>query len=100
LQAIPEPLRGRAFVASTLAFTGGEAVGAELVAPLRAVAAGPLASEALIYGVGAATTPETAAAVNATLAAMSDRLAPRVEARRTLLTFDPDGLLVANHIAD
>jgi FAD binding domain len=204
LPAIPEPLRGRALVAITLAFTGGEAEGAELVAPLRAVAApyldtlavvpasalgdlsgdpqdptpglgramlfdtltasaaeafvelagpdadtpltalelrhlggalrsptpdpgaaGPLASEALIYGVGAASTPEAGAAVKAALTTMSDRLAPWVGARRTLLTFaeepglryaftdpvadrlaqitaryDPAGLLVANHVAD
>ncbi len=38
LPAIPEPLRGRQVVAVILAFTGGEDRGAELVAPLRAVA--------------------------------------------------------------
>ncbi len=204
LPAIPEPLRGQAFAAITLAFTGGAADGAELVAPLRAVAApsidtlavvpasalgdlsgdpqdptpglgravlldtftgpaaeafvelagpdadtpltalevrhlggalrssspdpgtaGPLESEALIYAVGAAPTPETGAAVRAALGAMSERLAPWVGARRTLLTFseepglrhaftnpvadrlaqitsryDPDGLVLANHVAD
>jgi FAD/FMN-containing dehydrogenase len=38
LPAIPEPLRGRSLVAVTLAFRGGETEGAELVAPLRAIA--------------------------------------------------------------
>ncbi len=35
---LPEPLRGRALVSITLAFTGSEAEGNELVAPLRAIA--------------------------------------------------------------
>jgi hypothetical protein len=204
LQAVPEALRGRALVAITLAFIGGEADGTELVAPLRAVAvpyidtlavvpasalgdisgdpqeptpgrgrgvlvdrfteaaadafvdlagpdadtpvtslevrhlggalrsstpdpgaAGPLESDVLIYGVGAAPTPEAGAAVRTWLAAMSDRLAPWIGARRTLLTFDeepglrhaftdpvadrlaqitarydPEDLLLANHVAD
>ena len=38
LEQLPEPLRGRALVTFTVAFTGPEADGAELVAPLRAVA--------------------------------------------------------------
>jgi hypothetical protein len=38
LPAIPEPLRGRAVAMVTLAFTGDEAQGTELVAPLRAIA--------------------------------------------------------------
>jgi FAD/FMN-containing dehydrogenase len=38
LPQVPEPLRGRAVVAITLAFTGSEAEGTNLVAPLRAVA--------------------------------------------------------------
>ena len=36
LPEIPDPLRGRELVAITLAFTGSEAEGDELVAPLRA----------------------------------------------------------------
>jgi FAD/FMN-containing dehydrogenase len=89
-------------------------------------AAGPLDSQVLIHGSGAATTPEAGAAIHAALAEMSDGLAPWIGARRTLLTFDeegpglghafsdpvadrlvqatthydPDGLLLANHIAD
>jgi hypothetical protein len=38
LPQLPEPLRGRRLVLITLAFAGSEAEGAELVAPLRAVA--------------------------------------------------------------
>ena len=37
LPEIPDPLRGRGLVAITLAFTGSEAGGNELVAPLRAL---------------------------------------------------------------
>jgi len=205
LPAVPDPLRGRALVAITLAFTGGEAEGAELVAPLRGVAApyldtlaivpatalgdisgdpqdptpglgravlldtfteaaadafvelagpgsdtpitsleirhlggalrsstpdpgaaGPLDSEILIHAAGAAPTPEASVAIATWLETMSERLAPWVAARRTLLTFDeeepglrhsftdatadrlariiarydPGGLILANHIAD
>jgi FAD/FMN-containing dehydrogenase len=39
LPELPEPLRGRTLVSITLAFTGSEAEGNALVAPLRAVAA-------------------------------------------------------------
>ena len=38
LPDVPDPLRGRALAAVTLAFTGDEAEGAELVAPLRQTA--------------------------------------------------------------
>ena len=209
LETIPQPLRGQAFVVITLAFAGAEAEGAELVAPLRAVAkpyldtiatiaaselgdisgdpqdptpglgravlldtftaeaadaflelggpnadtplisleirhldgalrssggsstadpgaAGPLDSEVLIHAAGAATTPQATSAVRAAFDAMSDRLAPWIGARRTLLAFDeegpglrsaftdpvadrlaratarydPDGRLLANHVAD
>jgi hypothetical protein len=89
-------------------------------------AAGPLDSEVLIHASGAATTPEAGDAIRAALDEVSDRLAPWIGARRTLLTFDeeepglrhafpdpvadrltqatthydPDGLLLANHIVD
>ena len=89
-------------------------------------AAGPLESEVLIHAAGAAPTPEASAAVGAWLETMSERLAPWIATRRTLLTFDeeepglrqaftdaaadrlaritarydPGGLILANHIAD
>ena len=89
-------------------------------------AAGPLDSEILIHAAGAAPTPEASVAIATWLETMSERLAPWVAARRTLLTFDeeepglrhsftdatadrlaritarydPGGLILANHIAD
>jgi hypothetical protein len=89
-------------------------------------AAGPLDSEVLIHASAVAPTPEAGAPVQAALDAMSDRFAPWTGARQTLLTFDeeepgvrhcftdpvadrladvtarydPDSLLLANHVAD
>jgi hypothetical protein len=167
---VPEPFRGQALAVITLAFTGSEADGNELVAPLRAVAApyldtlatlpapalgnisgdpqdptpgvgravlldeltgaavdtylelagpgvqspltslelrhlggalrstspdwsaaGPLDSDALVYGVGAAVTPEVGVALGAALDDVSRRFAPWTGERRTLLTFDERG---------
>jgi hypothetical protein len=171
LPELPEPLRGKELVFITLAFTGSEAEGNELVAPLRAVAppyldmlasmsgsklgeisgdppgplpgiggsmlldsfteeaadvfvelagpdvrsplamleirhlggvlarptgdpgaAGAVGAEAIVYGVGMPVTPEVGQAIEATLAEVRRRLAPWASARRTLLTFDEQGL--------
>lgn len=88
--------------------------------------AGPLDAEALVYGVGTPVTRELGVAIGDTLDELSDRFSPWVGERRTLLTFnergaglreafttrvadrlatitatyDPDGLLVANHVVD
>jgi FAD binding domain len=48
LPEVPEPLRGRALTAITLAFIGSESDGSELVAPLRAIAAPYLDTLAVI----------------------------------------------------
>ena len=89
-------------------------------------AAGPLHAEALVYAIGTPVTPEVGAAIRSALDTMSERLAPWSGERRTLITFDgdgaglrqsftsatadrlaavtasydPDGLLVANHAVD
>lgn len=89
-------------------------------------AAGPLHPEALVYAVGTPVTREVGAAIRAALDTMSERLAPWSGERRTLITFDgdgagmrqsftsatadrlaavtasydPDGVLVANHAID
>lgn len=89
-------------------------------------AGGPLDAEVLLYGVGTPVTPQDGVTIRTALDAVSDRLAPWVAARRTLLTFDehgldprgaftpdaadrlatitatydPDGLLIANHPFD
>jgi FAD binding domain len=168
---VPEPLRGRALVSITLAFTGTAAEGNELVAPLRAIApayldtlamvpgavlgdiagdppgplpgignaillesftpevadafvelagpgvdspliqleirhlggalkaptsdpgaAGALAAEVIVYGVGMPVTPEVGRAIEAALAAVEERLAPWIATPRTVLTFDERGL--------
>jgi FAD binding domain len=89
-------------------------------------AGGPLEGEALVYGVGMPVTPKVGAAIHTALDAVSERFARWVGDRGTLLTFDeqgsglrgafiptvanrlasitatydPHGLLVANHVAD
>jgi FAD/FMN-containing dehydrogenase len=205
LPDVPDPLRGRALVATTLVFAGTETLGNELVAPLRAAAvpyldtlamvpgsalgdiagdppvpmagighgvlldtftseaadayvelagpgvqsplislelrhlggalrtktpdpgaAGSVQADALVYGVGVPVTPDVGMAIRTTLDAVSERLAPWLAARGTLLTFDehgrglrgsfpsevadrlasivgvydPDGLFVSNHLVD
>lgn len=205
LPEIPDPLRGRELVAITLAFTGSESEGNELVAPLRALgrpyldalamipasglaeisgdpqdptpalgngllleqftgetadtylelggpdaqtpfvqleirhlggalnstspepgAAGPLASEALVFATGMPVDLEVGAALNHAHDALRDRMSPWIGERGSLLTFDertgslrgaftapvadrlaavtqshdPDGLFIANHVAD
>jgi FAD/FMN-containing dehydrogenase len=88
-------------------------------------AAGPLHAEGLLYAAGAATSREAEEHVLATIRELGDRFAPFSGPRDTILTFDelrpmrdafapevvdrleaitrerdPDGLLVANHVAD
>ncbi len=171
LPDVPEPLRGKTLVSITLAFTGSEAEGNDLVAPLRAVArpsldtlamvpgsalreiagdppgplpaignallvdsfteavaeafvelagpgvdsaltqleirhlggalrtptadpgaAGPLAPEILVYGVGVPITPGVGQAIGRALAEVEERLAPWIATPRALLTFDERGL--------
>jgi hypothetical protein len=55
-------------------------------------AIGPLDSEAIVYGLGTPMTPELGAAIGSTLDAIPERFAPWISARRTLPTFDEDGL--------
>jgi FAD/FMN-containing dehydrogenase len=55
-------------------------------------AAGPLEAEVLVYGVGVPVTPEVGAVIHTALDAVSARLAPWVDARPSLLTFDERGL--------
>ena len=88
-------------------------------------AAGAVEAEAIVYGVGVPITEEVGAAIQATHAGVRERLAPWTAARRALLTFDeadgglrgsfppevadrlarvqaaydPDGRLLANHVA-
>jgi hypothetical protein len=171
LPEVPEPLRGRALVSITLAFTGTAADGDELVAPLRALApayldtlamlpaallgeisgdppgplpgignavllesftsevadafvdlagpgvdspliqleirhlggalkapasdpgaAGALAAEVIVYGVGLPATPEIGKAIEATLGTVEERMAPWTATPPTVLTFDERGL--------
>lgn len=89
-------------------------------------AAGMIEAEALVYAVGTPVTPEAGAAIRSTLDAVSERLAPWVGPRATLLSFDeqrpglrgsfpsdvadrlasvaaaydPDGRFLANHVVD
>jgi hypothetical protein len=171
LPELPEPLRGRELVSITLAFTGSEAEGNLLVAPLRAIAApyldtlamvpgsalgglagdppgplpgignavllesftsevadafvelggpgvqipliqleirhlggalaqpsvdagaaGAIAAEVLVYGVGTPVTPEIGQAIERTLTEVETRLEPWITSPRTVITFDERGL--------
>ena len=87
-------------------------------------AAGPLAAEGLVYAAGAAPSPEAGERVRSAMGEVATRFAPCSGSRDTILTFnelpsmrgsfapgvvdrleaiarerDPDGILVANHVA-
>jgi FAD binding domain len=55
-------------------------------------AAGAIAAEVLVYGVGMPVTPEVGQAIESTLAAVETRLEPFLATPRTVLTFDERGL--------
>ncbi len=89
-------------------------------------AGGPLTSDALVFATGVPVTAELGAALNTAHDQLRERLSPWIGARASLLTFDerggslraaftapvadrlaavgrsydPDGLFVANHVAD
>ena len=116
--------RGRAPTPRSRSSRSGTS-GAPCAARRPVGAAGALDAEAVIYGVGMPTSPDVGAAIDAALATARERLAPWAATRGTLLTFDersggvgdalepaaaerlagiasawdPDGLLLANHVA-
>jgi FAD/FMN-containing dehydrogenase len=89
-------------------------------------AGGPLEGDALVYATGGPVTPAAGAALRSALDVLQERLSPWIGERRTLLTFDergsslrdaftgsvaerlksirrsydPDGLFLANHVAE
>ncbi len=54
-------------------------------------AAGALAAEVMVYGVGLPATPEIGQAIETTLATVEERLAPWIATPPTVLTFDERG---------